>query len=265
MPIVARAVRGPKSEDIVRQENLANIAARKARIAAATAKLVETPISAQSKKVRKVAVPAAIEQVLVGTTTAENSETAVPAAIEQELAGTTTAENSENAVPAASQQDLEGARTVPTVLAPISIFPLPILHPQINVKPENIQTAKKGTLKRAPTPHPSKGMFPECKAWKPCANPPDTLGRTHNAAHEQVRKDHAQYNRGIKRSNPGSKVTSADWIFDRIPIERSDMFLPVPTATGTKVKMGTPLVKEVREFGEWMRSTMFVDMGGKVY
>ena len=60
-------------------------------------------------------------------------------------------------------------------------------------------------------------------------------------------------------------VTLADWTFHRIPIERPDRFLPAPTATGTKVQMDTPLVKEVIELERWMRTTMFIEMGGKVY
>lgn len=108
-------------------------------------------------------------------------------------------------------------------------------------------------------------MFLECRAWKPCALPPDTLGRRQNGAHGQVIIDHAQYNRVIKRRNQGSKVTSADWTFHRIPIERPDRFLPAPTATGTKAQMDTPLVKEVIELERWMRATMFIERGGKVY
>lgn len=75
-------MRGPKSEEILRQETLAKIDARKALIAAATAKLVETRISKpRSKEARKFAVTAAIEEHnLAGTTTADNSKTAVPAA-----------------------------------------------------------------------------------------------------------------------------------------------------------------------------------------
>lgn len=108
-------------------------------------------------------------------------------------------------------------------------------------------------------------MTLECKAWKPCAMPPDTLGRRRNAAHAEVIIDHARYNREIKHSNHRSKATSADWVFHRIPIERPDRFLPAPKATGRKVKMETPLIKEVIEFERWMRTTMFVEMGGKVY
>lgn len=53
---------------------------RKARFAAATAKLVETPISThRCKQARKVAVPAAMkEHKLARTISEKNSETAVP-------------------------------------------------------------------------------------------------------------------------------------------------------------------------------------------
>lgn len=80
--------------------------------------------------------------------------------------------------------------------------------------------------------------------------------------------DHTQYNRQIKlrtRSYQEPKATSADWIFHRIPIERPDRFLPAPMVTGTKVRMDSPLVKEVIEFERWMKTTMLIEMGGKVY
>ena len=77
---------------------------------------------------------------------------------------------------------------------------------------------------------------------KPCAKLPDTLSRRRNAAHGQVLMNHAQHNRGIKC------LPSADWIFHRIPIPRPDRFLPAPMAKGTKVKMESPLVKEMIEF-----------------
>ena len=114
MPVVARAMRGPKSEEILRQETLAKIDARKARIAVPTAKLVERPISKpRSRQARKVAVPAAIEEHnLAGTTTADNPGIAVPAARNQ-------------------NQDLvfgEGAVTVPAALSNKGIFPSPYLE-----------------------------------------------------------------------------------------------------------------------------------------
>lgn len=115
MPVVSRAMRGPKSEEILRQETLAKIDARKVRIAAATAKLLETPISDyKCKTVQRVAVPAATEHNLAGTTTAKNSEAAVPAAsLTKDLEGG------------------EGAKTVPTtVLVPKGIFCFsPTLNP----------------------------------------------------------------------------------------------------------------------------------------
>lgn len=85
MPVVSRAMRGPKSEEILRQETLAKIDARKARIAAATAKLVERRTSKpRSKQAQKFTVPAAIqEHNLAEATTAVNAETAVPAAGKQ--------------------------------------------------------------------------------------------------------------------------------------------------------------------------------------
>lgn len=133
---------------------------------------------------------------------------------------------------------------------------------------ENVPTQKQGVLKRTSTPYPSRGMHLECKAWKPCAKPPDTLGRRRCVANGQVLIDHAQYNRQIKRrarDHRELKVTSADWIFHRIPIERPDRFLSAPTVTGTKVRMDSPLVKQVIEFERWMRTTIYIEMGGKVY
>lgn len=256
MPVVSRATRGPKSEEILRQETLAKIDARKARIAAATARLVERPISKpRSRQARKVAVPAAIEeQNLAGATTADNSGTAVPTARNQ-------------------NQDLvfgEGAVTVPAALSNKGIFPSPYLESRhlINMISENVPTKKQGVLKRTSTPYPSRGIHLECKAWKPCAKPPDTLGRRRCVANGQVLMDHAQYNRQIKRrarDHRELKVTSADWIFHRIPIERPDRFLPAPTVTGTKVRIDSPLVKQVIEFERWMRTTMYIEMGGRVY
>lgn len=114
MPIVSRAMRGPKSEEILRQETLAKIDARKARISAATAKLVETRISKpRSKQTRKVAVPAAIE--------------------ERDSAETTTPDDSETAVPAAGNQNKvlvrgERAVAVPAALSDRGIFPSPYIE-----------------------------------------------------------------------------------------------------------------------------------------
>lgn len=114
MSLVSRAMRGPKSEEILRQETLAKIDARKARIAAATAKLVETRISKpRSKQARKVAVPAAIE--------------------ERNSAETTAADDSETAVPAAGNQNKvlvrgERAVAVPAALSDRGIFPSPYIE-----------------------------------------------------------------------------------------------------------------------------------------
>lgn len=111
-------------------------------------------------------------------------------------------------------------------------------------------------------------MILECKAWKPCAKAPDTLGRRRCVANGQVIMDHTQYNRQVKlraRCYQEPKATSADWIFHRIPIERPDKFLSAPRVTGTKVRMDSPVVKEVIKFERWMRPTMFIEMGGKVY
>lgn len=114
MPVVSRATRGPKSEEILRQETLAKIDARKARIAAATAKLVETRTSKpRSKQAQKAAVPAAIQ--------------------EHNLAGNTTADNSETAVPVAGKQNKvlvrkERAVAVPAALSNKGIFPCPYIE-----------------------------------------------------------------------------------------------------------------------------------------
>lgn len=98
-----------------RQETLVKIDARKARIAAATAKLVKTPISTyRCKPVQKVAVPAAIECNSAGATPVGNSETAVPAADQNQVL-----------------EGGEGVRTAPTVLLPKGIFPLPTMNPPI--------------------------------------------------------------------------------------------------------------------------------------
>ena len=81
MPVLSRAIRGPKSEEMLRRETLVKIDARKARIAAATAKLLETPISNHKfNTLQRVAVPVATEHNSAGTTAAKNSETAVAAA-----------------------------------------------------------------------------------------------------------------------------------------------------------------------------------------
>lgn len=143
MPVVSRVIRGRKAEEMLRQETLAKIDARKARIAAATAKLVEmrTP-KPKSKQVQKVTAPAAIvKQNLAGTTTAENSATAVPAAGTQSkvllreeravtvsaaiknhhLAGTTTPDNSDTAVPAAEKQSKVFVREKRAVAVPTAL------------------------------------------------------------------------------------------------------------------------------------------------
>lgn len=104
-------------------------------------------------------------------------------------------------------------------------------------------------------------MILECKAWKPCAQAPDILGRSRCVANGQVLMEHTQYNRRIKlriRSYQEPKATSADWIFDRIPIESPDICLPAPMVTGTKARMDSPLVKEVIEFERWMKTIMFI-------
>lgn len=141
---------------------------------------------------------------------------------------------------------------------------------------ENIPPKKQGCLKRASTPYPSREMvLDECKAWKACANSPDTLGLSRCVANDQVLMDHTKYNRQIKLSRARArssyqeepKATSADWLFHRIPIERPDRFLPAPMmVTGKKkVRMDSPLVKEVIEFDRWIKTTMFIEMGGKMY
>lgn len=54
---------------------------------------------------------------------------------------------------------------------------------------------------------------------------------------------------GIKlNATGGSKVTSADWIFYRILIERPDRSIPAPIATGKKTKTESPSINEGREF-----------------
>lgn len=61
MPFVSSAMRGTKSEEILRQETLPKIDTRKPRIAAATAKPVDRRSSKpRSKQAQVVAVPAAI-------------------------------------------------------------------------------------------------------------------------------------------------------------------------------------------------------------
>lgn len=92
----------------------------------------------------------------------------------------------------------KGVITMPTVLVPRGIFPLPSLNPYItSAISEKVLTAKKEALKRVPTPHPLKGIFLEDKAWKPSAKPPDTLSLRRNAA-----MDHAQCNRGPRSLRP---------------------------------------------------------------
>lgn len=254
MPVVSRAMRGPKSEEIPRQETLPKIDARRARIAAATANLAETRTSKPgSKEARKVAVPAAIE--------------------EHNLAGITTADNSETAVRAAGNQNKflvkgERAVAVPAALSNKGIFPSPYIestHELIRHQETSHQKSR-GPEKGINTISPERVIL-ECKAWKPCAKAPNTLGRSRCVANGQVLMDHTQYNRQIKlrARYQKPKATSADWIFHRIPIERPDIFLPAPMVTGTKVRMELPLVKEVIEFERWMKTTMFIEMGGKVY
>lgn len=222
MPIVSRTMRWPKSEDVLRQETLAKIDARKARTAVTTAKLVLTLISTHRCKPGP-------KSRCVRSDRAQLSRNDfclrfwVYDARSRSKQECETGKRSENYAHGSSSKGYLSSTFIESI--------------HLLVRYQKKSQRPKRRPWRGYQPHiPFKRDF----SW----------GQGVEAFCQASRhpRPEAKCRYGSCSVQPGSKVTSADWIFYRISIERPDRSIPAPIATGTKVKTKSLSVKEAREF-----------------